>query len=194
MQNGANKSNRNKLLLVLAVFGIPVVASFLAYYVWKPQGAVTNYGELITPVQPIGDITLTQLDGGPIAMKTLRGKWLLAYASGGGCDPACENALYAMRQVRLLQNREQDRVRRVWVITDAVAPAAELLGEKFEGTLALRDPQRQLLARLPVKTDLRDHVYIIDPLGNVMMRYDPNPDLKRMAKDLERLLRASWVG
>lgn len=179
---------------MLGLFAIPVVASFLAYYVWKPQGGVTNYGELITPVEPVGDISLAQLDGTPVALKTLRGKWLLVYAAGGACDASCERSLYAMRQVRLLQNREQDRVRRVWIITDAVAPNADLLQEKFEGTLALRDPRQQLLPRLPVKTHLGAHIYIIDPLGNLMMRYDPDPDLKRMAKDLERLLRASWVG
>jgi len=194
MQNGASKSNRNKFLLVLAVFAIPVVASYLAYYVWKPQGAVINYGELITPVQPTGNITLSQLDGQPLELKTLRGKWLLVYASAGTCDAVCEKELYAMRQVRLMQNREQDRVRRVWLLTDAAVPSAEMLTGKFEGTLALRDPKRELLAKLPVKTNLRDHVYIVDPLGNVMMRYDADPDLKRMAKDLERLLRASWVG
>jgi cytochrome oxidase Cu insertion factor (SCO1/SenC/PrrC family) len=194
MQNGASKSNRHKLLLVLGLFAVPIVASFLAYYVWKPQGAVTNYGELITPVQPTGDITLSQLDGSPIAMKSLRGKWLLLYAGSGACDARCEKSLYAMRQVRLLQNREQDRVRRVWVVMDGVAPGDALLKGRFEGTLALRDPQRALLDKLPVKSVLADHIYIIDPLGNIMMRYEPDPDLKRMAKDLERLLRASWVG
>lgn len=194
MQNGASKSNRNKLLLVLGLFAIPIIASYLAYYVWKPQGGVVNYGELITPVQPTGDITLARLDGTPVAGKTLRGHWLLAYASGGACDAQCEKSLYAMRQVRLMQNRERDRVQRLWVVTDGAAPRPELLGERFEGTLAVRDPQRQLLSRLPVKRALEDHIYIIDPLGNIMMRYDPNPDLKRMAKDLERLLRASWVG
>lgn len=194
MQNGASKSGRNRLLLVLGLFAAPVVASFLAYYVWQPQGAVLNYGELITPVRPTGEIMLTQLDGSPLAIKTLRGKWLLVYAGGGACDARCEHSLYAMRQVRLLQNREQDRVRRVWVVTDAVAPRAELLQGRFEGTLAVRDPQRALLDKLPVKSELGNHIYVIDPLGNIMMRYDPDPDLRRMAKDLERLLRASWVG
>lgn len=194
MQSDASKSNRNKFLLVLGLFAVPIIASYLAYYVWKPQGGVINYGELITPVQPVGDITLVRLDGTPITSKSLRGGWLLVYASGGACDAQCEKSLYAMRQVRLIQNRERDRVRRVWVITDGVAPRPELLGERFEGTLALRDPQRQLLSKLPVKRALEDHIYIIDPLGNIMMRYDANPDLKRMAKDLERLLRASWVG
>jgi len=194
MQNGASKSNRNKFLLVLAAFGIPVIASYLAYYVWQPQGGATNYGELIRPVTLEPETVLSRLDGQPVALRTLRGKWLLVHANSGACDAACEKHLYAMRQVRLLQGRDQDRVERLWLVTDELAPNPELLERKFHGMRALRDPAGRLLGRLPAKTKLRDHIYIIDPLGNVMMRYDADPDLKRMGKDLGKLLRASQIG
>lgn len=194
MQNGASKSNRNSLLLVLAVFGIPVIASYLAYYVWQPQGAATNYGELIQPVTLAQTTVLTRLDGKTVELNALRGKWLLVHANSGACDAACEKNLYALRQVRLLQGRDQDRVERVWLLTDGIVPANELLKEKFEGTLVLRDPNGALLGKLPAKSDVRQHIYVIDPLGNVMMRYDAEPDLKRMSKDLGKLLRASQIG
>lgn len=194
MQNGVSKSNRNSLLLVLAVFGIPVIASYLAYYVWQPKGAATNYGELIQPVTLAQTAMLTQLDGKTIELQALRGKWLLVHANSGACDAACEKNLYALRQVRLLQGRDQDRVERVWLLTDDIVPKEELLKQKFEGMRALRDPKGALLGRLPAKADVRSHIYVIDPLGNVMMRYDADPDLKRMAKDLGKLLRASQIG
>lgn len=194
MQNGASKSSRNNLLLVLAVFGIPVIASYLAYYVWQPQGAATNYGELIPPVTLARTTTLAQLDGKPMELKVPRGKWLLVHANSGACDELCQKNLHAMRQVRLLQGRDQDRVERVWLLTDGIAPRDELLKQKFEGTLALRDPNGALLAKLPAKRDVRDHIYVVDPLGNVMMRYDADPDMKRMGKDLGKLLRASQIG
>jgi hypothetical protein len=194
MQNGASKSNKNKFLLVLAVFGIPVIASYLAYYVWQPQGAATNYGELIPPVTLAPTTALAQLDGKTVELGTLRGKWLLVHANSGACDVACDKNLYAMRQVRLLQGRDQDRVERVWLVTDSIAPKSELLNQKFQGMLVLRDPAGALLGKLPVKGTVRDHVYVVDPLGNVMMRYDSDPDLKRMGKDLGKLLRASQIG
>lgn len=194
MQSGASKSNRNSLLLVFAVFGIPVVASYLAYYVWQPQGAATNYGELIQPVTLAQTTLLTRLDGTPMELKALRGKWLLVHANSGDCDALCEKNLYAMRQVRLLQGRDQDRVERVWLLTDGIAPKDELLKHKFEGTLAVRDVNGALASKLPAKSDVRHHLYVIDPLGNVMMRYDADPDLKRMGKDLGKLLRASQIG
>jgi hypothetical protein len=194
MQNGASKSNRNSLLLVLAVFGIPVIASYLAYYVWQPQGAATNYGELVQPVTLAQTTVLTQLDGKSMELNALRGKWLLVHANSGACDAACEKNLYALRQVRLLQGRDQDRVERVWLLTDGVVPANELLKDRFAGMQVLRDTNGALLSKLPAKSDVRQHIYVIDPLGNVMMRYDADPDLKRMGKDLGKLLRASQIG
>ncbi len=182
------------MLLILAVFGIPVLASYLAYYVWQPQGAATNYGELIQPVTLEQTMVLSQSDGKPVPLKALRGKWLLVHANSGACDALCEKNLYAMRQARLLQGREQDRVERVWLLTDDTVPANDLLKEKFGGTQVLRDPGGALLGKLPAKSDVRQHIYIIDPLGNVMMRYDADPDLKRMGKDLGKLLRASQIG
>lgn len=193
MQNGASKSNRNKLFLVFAVFGIPIVISYLAYYVWQPRGAATNYGELIAPVTLSERITLATPDGQPLALKSLRGKWLLVHASSGACDALCEKHLYAMRQVRLLQGKEQDRVGRVWLLTDAIEPKPALR-QTYEGMHVLRDPAGALLPALPAKSALGDHIYIVDPLGNVMMRYDADPDLKRMGKDLTKLLRASQIG
>lgn len=194
MQSDVKKSNRRSFLLILFAFGVPIIASYLAYYVWQPEGAVKNYGELIAPVTLPETLTLTQADGKPLTVKDLRGKWVLLQISGGACDAACEKKLYALRQSRLLQGREMDRITRLWVVNDDVAPNLSKWGDKYEGTLVARDASGALTGRLPHDADVQSSIYIIDPLGNVMMRYPADPDLKRMQKDIGTLLRASQIG
>ena len=191
MSDDVNKSNRNKLLLVLVVFALPIVLSYLAYYVWPPAGGVKNYGELVKGAVLPESNGLMLWDGKPAP--SLRGKWWLVVVDTGACDAVCEKKLYAVRQARLLQGREMDRVERLWVVNGAAAPDAALL-KRFEGTVAVRDSAGVVLPKLPAVNDARDHIYLIDTLGNVVLRYGADPDLKRMKKDLELLLRASQIG
>ena len=185
--------HRFKLVLVMAMFALPVVASYLAYFVWQPQGATRNYGTLIHP-EPLPDaLTVSALDGLSVSLKALRGKWLLVQTDTAACTADCEKKLYAMRQVRLMQGREQDRILRVWLITDAQAPRASLQ-KKYEGMQLITDPQHALIKNLTAEGAVTQYIYMIDPLGNVMMRWPGNPDIKRMFKDIERLLKASQIG
>lgn len=192
MQNDASK-NKKKFLLVVAVFAVPLIASYLAYFVWQPQGAVRNYGELIQPEPLPETLTLAKLEGGQITLKELRGKWLLVQVDAGGCDAACEQKLYAMRQVRLMQGREQERVLRLWLVTDNAVPSP-VLKQKIDSMLLLKDSSGALIAKLPAQEGVKQHIYLIDPLGNLMLRWPGNPDIKRMHKDLERLLKYSQIG
>ena len=192
MQNDTSK-NRKKLILVVAIFVLPIIASYLAYYVWKPQGAVGNYGELIPPVTLSETITLTKLDGGDTKLKELRGKWILVQVDAGACDVTCEQKIYAMRQARLMQGREQDRVVRLWLVIDHVAPSSQVK-QKTEEMLLLKDASGALIAKLPAPVNAKQHIYFIDPLGNLMMRWPANPDIKRMHKDIQRLLKYSQIG
>jgi len=196
MQNDASK-NKRRLLLVLAVFAVPLIASYLSYFVWQPQGAARNYGELIQP-QPLPEtLSFTKLEGGQISLKELRGKWLMVQVDAGGCDAACEQKLYAMRQVRLMQGREQERVVRLWLVSDNAQPSP-VLKQKIDSMLLLKDTSGALTAKLaaqaPAQTNVKQHIYLIDPLGNLMLRWPANPDMKRMHKDLERLLKYSQIG
>lgn len=192
MQN-EEKPNRTKLILVMAIFALPVIASYLAYFVWPPQGGVRNYGTLVKPETLPESLAVAALDGSAVALKSLRGKWLIVQVDVGACPRACEQKLYAMRQVRLMQGRERDRVQRIWVIEDGRAPSAALKQE-YEGTELLMDPARALLGKLSADGDVKQYIYMIDPLGNVMMRWPGNPDIKRMHQDVERLLKASQIG
>ncbi|MEK6663857.1 MAG: hypothetical protein AABY73_08325 [Pseudomonadota bacterium] len=196
MQNDASK-NKRRLLLVMAVFAVPLIASYLAYFVWQPQGAVGNYGELIQPEPLPETLRFAKLEGGQITLKELRGKWLMVQVDAGGCAAACEQKLYAMRQVRLMQGKEQDRVLRLWLVTDDAVPSP-VLKQKIDSMLLLKDASGALIAQLTAQTpgqaNVKQHIYLIDPLGNLMLRWPGNPDMKRMHKDLERLLKYSQIG
>lgn len=192
MSSGANGKERLKLLLVVAVFAAPVVAAYLFYYVWPPRPAATNYGELIAPVTLSGGV-LSDLDGRPVPLSSLRGKWLLVHAAPAPCAAACRRQLSVLSRVRLLQGREQDRVRVLWLVTGVKTPEP-MAGDELRGLTVLWDQSGALVRQFPAPGDPAAHLYIVDPLGNVMMRYGLDPDIKRMGQDLGRLLRASQIG
>ncbi len=189
------KRGRWKLLLVVAVCAAPMIASYLTYYVIKPQSR-TNYGVLIDPRQyPIPALGSTELDGKPARLEDYKGKWVMLQVAGGECDDACKTRLFAMRQLRLMQGKEMERVERVWLITDA-KPLDTVLMREYDGTDMLRVDAKLLKAWLPTDegTAMEDHIYIIDPLGNLMLRFPKDADPNKMKKDIGKLLRASAIG
>lgn len=189
------RSGRWKMLAVLAVCAAPLIASYLTYYVIKPQSR-NNYGALIDPRQyPIPDLGSSAIDGGPARLQDYKGKWVMLQVDGGDCGEPCQNKLLTMRQLRLMQGKEMDRIERVWLVTDRV-PIATLLLREFDGTDILRVDAGKLQSWLPVDagTSARDHIYLIDPLGNLMMRFPKDPDPGKMKKDISKLLRASSIG
>jgi FAD/FMN-containing dehydrogenase len=188
-------NGRLKMLLVLFVCAVPVIASYLTYYVIRPQGR-TNYSELITPQHAIpADLPLVDLKGEPVAPESLKGQWLLVVVSGGACDATCEKHLWLQRQLRETLGREKDRLDKVWLITDDAPPRAQTLDAIRTNTeiTVLRTPMRRLAAWLAPAPDkaLGDHLYIVDPLGNWMMRTPADPEPARLKRDVEKLLRAS---
>jgi hypothetical protein len=167
-------SPRTKLLLVAAVCVAPVVLGTLAYWSGWSVGKPGNYGELLLP----------RVVAGP-PLEALRGKWVLVSFDAAACDAYCEKKLYFMRQARRAQGKEMERLERLWVLTDGGAPRAELVAEGVRWT-SLR------LEGFP--GEARDHIYVVDPLGNLMMRFPRDPDPSRMVKDLQRLLKLSRFG
>lgn len=182
----ARGKGKLELFLVLAVFAAPVVLGYLVYYFFPPEGGKLNYGELLTPQPlPAGGV-LQDGAGKNVPLADLRGRWWLVYAAPQGCDAACEGALDVMRRVRLLQGRDQDRVGRLLLLR-TVSPARMSVPD----LRTLGDTAGTMFARLP---GAGQHIYLVDPLGNVMMRWPLAPDVKAMSKDLARLLRASQIG
>jgi hypothetical protein len=182
------------LYLLLAVCIAPVLASYLAYYVLPPEGR-TNYGELISPQRPVPALRLTRLDGTPFEIQSLRGRWVLLTVDSAECAAPCQQKLWKLRQVRLTTGKERDRVERVFLITDP-GPLETMLLREYDGTVFLRADASELrtLLQTPAAADLSGGIWIIDPLGNLMLRWPPDADPNRMKRDLGKLLRASRVG
>ncbi len=184
------RSARFTLVMLALVCTLPVVASYAAFYVWQPQGTV-NYGELLTPA-PLPEATLEGLAGQPpVTRATLEGHWTLAYAGEPDCGEVCRAALYAMRQAHLAQGKESGRVERLWLVAPGAEPAPDAVADQRGLRVARADAA--WLQRLPDAHAGR-HVYLVDPLGNVMMRFPEQPDIKRVIKDLQRLLKYSGMG
>lgn len=178
------------LAALALVCTLPVAASYFAYYVWQPQGKV-NYGELIAPAQ-LPDEKLAGVAGQPaVGRADLNGQWTLLYAGSGACDAACEHALYASRQSRLAQGKEMARVERVWLVTDDAVPPQRILAA-HDGLRVGRAAPSWLAALPPVAGE--GALFLVDPLGNAMMRFPPQADIKRVIKDLQRLLKYSPLG
>lgn len=182
------------LYLLLLVCIVPVIASYYAYYVAPPSGR-TNYGELVLPQRPAPKLALQRLDGTPFQIDELRGRWLLLHADSSACPKVCEEKLWKMRQVRLTTGKDRDRVERVMLLLDD-APVDTRLLREFEGTVFVRADRAALQPWLEPSgaTPLEAPIWIVDPLGNLMMRWPADADPNRMKRDLSRLLRASRVG
>jgi cytochrome oxidase Cu insertion factor (SCO1/SenC/PrrC family) len=169
----------------------PVAASYFLYYFWPPTRTV-NYGELIEP-RPLPDPQLALADGTAFRLSRLRGRWVLVSLDSGRCDERCDRKLLYMRQLRLTQGKDMERVERAWLISDDVVPRPDAVAP-YPGTWQVRAAGTGLLELFPAHGAPSDHIYVIDPLGNLMMRFPRDPEPGRMIKDLSRLLKASRIG
>ncbi|MGE3348432.1 MAG: hypothetical protein AB7I35_13450 [Ramlibacter sp.] len=196
---GRTVRGRWKMIAVLLVCAAPVIASYFTYYVVRPEGR-RNYGELVEPQRPLPDITGTTTDGKPVNLRSLKGQWLLINVAGGACDAACEKHLYLQRQLREGLGKDKDRLDWVWLVPDAEPVRAALLPALRQATVLRVDPAQlgQWLAPSSGRS-LHDQLYLVDPLGNWMMRFPPvnlaaqidAASAAKIKRDLERLMRAS---
>ena len=191
------------MIAVLLVCIAPVVASYLTYFVIRPQ-ARTNYSELIQPSRPLpSSLPLRDASGKSVSPLSLRGQWLIVVVAGGACDGRCERNLWLQRQLHETLGREKDRVDKVWLVDDAVEPRAQTLEAiaaasgvaraGFAPATVLRTDRRALLDWLEPSSGhaVEDQIYIVDPLGDWMMRVPADPEPARVKRDVEKLLRAS---
>jgi hypothetical protein len=184
-------TSRTKFLLMLGVFAVPVIAAYLAYFGWRPSGHA-NYGDLLA-VSPLQHTAGRALDGSPFNLDALQGKWVMVHVGAAGCDADCAHQLYLMRQVRITQGKDQSRIERLWVLTDTSSPDPALLRE-HPGMLVWRPDDPVFAGQFPAVHDRSEHIYLVDPLGNLMLRFPAEVDPKRMMKDLKLLLKASQIG
>jgi hypothetical protein len=184
------KLHRSKytIALIFLVCVLPFFGSYALYLFWPP-GKLVNYGDLIKPM-PIVDVTVRERGGKEFRFADLRGKWVFLMVDAGACDAHCRQKLYYMRQIRLTQGKDQDRIERLWLISDGVRPPVELSVE-YQGTREVLLDRTVFLERLPAPQSSIDHLYIVDPLGNLMLRFPRDVDPNRMKKDVSKLLHLS---
>lgn len=186
--------NLRTVATLAALFFVPLALAFLIYYgtPWRPLRHI-NHGVLITPPRPLPALGIPQAIAA--SGEAFRGTWTLVAIGDGGCDADCSRALLVMRQVRLALNRDMTRVARLYIATGPCC-ASELSGRGDPGVLIVpaTAPQvGQALTQFP--TENRAHsVFVVDPLGNLMMSYDARTDPRGLLIDLQKLLRLSHIG
>jgi hypothetical protein len=194
------RRSRTQIWILVAVFFAPLALAFLLYYGgggWRPPGS-TNKGELISPPRPLPSVALATPDGTALPTTAWHGKWTLVYVGDGRCDAHCRAALTLMRQTRLALNADMKRVQRVFLVTGNCCDRAYLDAEHPALAIALADNDAgtTLLAAFPAEPAAQGGaIYVVDPLGNLMMRHTataaPSKDL---LEDLRRLLKLSHIG
>jgi cytochrome oxidase Cu insertion factor (SCO1/SenC/PrrC family) len=188
-----------QLIGLALLFFAPLGLSFYLYYgfgTWRPAGRV-NAGALIEPARPLPALSLPLKLGGKTDPQFLKGKWTFLYVQQGSCDNDCRRHLYDTRQVRIALDRDMDRVQRVFIGDTDCCDMRELR-EAHPDLIAVRagPDDEPLLALLPRGAEARksERVYLIDPLGNLMMFYGAGANPKGMLEDMKRLLGLSHIG
>ena len=191
----SRRRGRRVLLLLAAIFLVPVFLAFALYYgnVWRPPGS-SSKGELITPARPLNAAGLRLPDGTATAGEVLQGKWSLVYLGDGACDADCRRTLIYARQTRIALNNEMTRVQIVMLAgANCCAPNIEQHVPGIRVMNASSTDAAPLLAQFPAERRAQT-LYIVDPLGNLMMRHDAAQTSKDLLTDLKKLLKLSHIG
>ena len=191
------------LVLLVLAYGLPVVAAWVFYLnpdlLPEKRG---NFGKLIEPPYPLRNIRLLTAAGKDFRIEEVQGKWSLLWLTSRPCGGECGSYLHRMRNIRLALRENSIRVQSFAIPLTATSTDAWIKKEtKFPDIILLtgsENESRDLATRFATAAGLgtlqTDGYYLVDPLGNLMMRYDTNADIKGILKDLERLLKYSWVG
>lgn len=187
---------RSQLWLLIAFFFAPLGVAFLLYYGtdgWRPAGS-TNHGDLISPARPLPQLTLTSTSGASLGSELWRGKWTVVYIGDGQCDALCREALILTRQTRLALGDDMTRVQRVFLVTANCCDRTYLQTEHPDLTEVRADDAtgQQMIAAFPAPATGR--IFVVDPLGNLMMSHTPDSHSRGLLEDLKKLLKLSHIG
>lgn len=194
---------RLMLLLLASLFFGPLLLASVWYGHadrWPLPEQRANHGQLISPPQPLAGLQLHDLQGHALAEDAWQGRWLLVYPGLPTCDAECENLLYQIRQVRTALGKDTERVQRIYLLAEVPRDPARL--EALHGLhpdlllAVLASPET--VAQFPDADAATlwsgQQLYVVDPLGNLMMRYGATQEPKDILADLKRLLRLSHIG
>jgi len=200
---GATRPRHGQMLLLALLFFTPLLAAFIIYYgsLWRPAHRV-NHGVLIDPASSLPLIALPQVSPEPAegrdafaAANVLSGKWSLVYVGRGDCDADCRGTLYFMRQTHLGLANLIPRVQRVFLVTAGCCDRDFLAREQPNLITLDADGAAGAALLAPFPLDRRaTTIFVVDPRGNLMMRYDAREDPKGLRTDLKRLLLLSHIG
>lgn len=192
--------SRSQFWILIAVFFAPLVIAFVLYYGiddWRPGGQ-TNYGELVQPPRPVPAIELRSVDGEALPEAVFKGKWTLVYIGPGSCDARCREALTLIRQTRLALNDDLPRVQRLFLSTAECCDRAYFTREHpglLIGTLeGEAGAQLREIFAIDEPVEEAGRIFIVDPLGNLMMSYSPSAEPKGLLQDMKKLLKLSHIG
>ena len=194
----ATSSARLKLLLLISVFLGPLFLAMLMYFnpQWFTPIDKNHHGELITPAQPLMALKATLHQGQALPDDLLTGRWTLLYWNNADCDLLCEADLFKMRQVRLSLGKDIERVQTIYLSSETkIGKQIEIMIKRHPKLITayleneVENPFAQQIGAHPQK-----NTYIIDPLGNLIMRYSSTATSKGLLKDLKKLLRVSRIG
>jgi hypothetical protein len=197
--------NLRTIAALAALFVLPLLLAFVMYYGgWRPEQQ-SIHGELFEPARPLPQIDLPVL-GGPADHKAFVDHWSMVYIGDGQCGDECRRALHVMRQSWLLLNKDMDRVRRVFLVTGGCCDR-EFLQREHTGLLLLDassaeaaplltafvSPQ-QRRSSFAVDSQSQHSLFVVDPLGNLVLSFDTRRNPKGLLADLRKLLRLSHIG
>lgn len=198
-----NKGQRSLLMLAAIFIGPMLLAYLLVTNMHNFGGFNTkNHGELISPAKPLEDVPLVKTNGERFKLSDLRKKWLMIYIGSSSCDVKCSDNLYKMRQSRLAQGGELKRIKRLYISIDGKPDASlQAVLSEHQGLDVMYGDNEQIqqvlnqfeLSQQSVSNEVVG-MFIVDPLGNLVMRYPTGFEAKGLIKDLTHLLKASYIG
>ena len=198
----ARRLSRIKLISIFAIFAVPLLLASIYLHLVRSNGGslgITSRGQLIAPAVPLSAFTLAAGEG-EFTLDSVRGLWTMLYVPEGECLDACERNLYHMRQVRLALNHRMDRVQRAVLMSSDEQIRSELLAEHPGLIAATGSAQAQAKLSSQINEAQRgmdplpDAIYLIDPFGNLMLRFPPDLKPGSMLKDIKHLLKVSRIG
>jgi len=195
---GRTVRGRRILVLIFAAAAVPLIAAILLIQAgWRPETSNANNGELLQPARPISRITLSDPANRSVPIETLYGQWLTVTVTDGSCTVACRNSLWKMQQVRLAQGQHMRRVERILIMSHVARTPPRMIEQDFPGTRVLTANAAEMGRLKKLLADEKpaaNRIYLIDPNGNLVLRYTENQDATGIRKDLSRLLRLSRIG
>ena len=176
---------RLQLILILAVVIGPMILATAMYQwrFWVPETR-SYHGELIGTGQSRADLGVIGAD---------EQRWQLLVTVPQVCDAGCKELVFLARQVHIGLNRDVSRAAHGLAI-------AQPLSDDYDAQLRREYPQLaryQLQLEAYAKTASQvegAQLWIVDPRGNLVLRYDATSKGKSILNDLRHLLKISQIG